>query len=73
VKVNRINLPLLDVPYITKYNATDINPVYTSYYTSYTNIPISIGNNTYNGIEMVVNIPKDLEHYKITLFIYLHP
>jgi len=72
VMINRINLPLMDVLYIIKYNATDIHPAFTSYYTSYNISPITIGNSTYSGLEMLINIPNDREQYKASVLdIYL--
>jgi hypothetical protein len=64
----------MDVLYITKHNATDIHPAFTSYYTSYNISPITIGNSTYTGLEMLINIPNDREQYKASVLeIYLHP
>jgi hypothetical protein len=73
IKINRINLPLLDIQYIIKHNVTNSRPIFTSYYTSYENIPITIGSNTYNKIKMSINIPNDREGYKKTLYLWLYP
>jgi hypothetical protein len=73
VKINRINLPLLDVLYIKKYTTNSTGETWTKYNTSYKNIPITIGNSTYNQLEMMVAIPKDKELYNKLLFMYLQP
>src|SRR4051794_21827671 len=44
VNINRINLPLLDVISITKYNTTTSGIPCKIYHTIYSNIPITIGN-----------------------------
>jgi hypothetical protein len=67
VKINRINLPLLDVLSIAKYNSPTTGEPYTEYDTSYKNIPITIGNNTYNQMNMGVKIPKDRDLYYIIM------
>jgi hypothetical protein len=71
VKVNRIDLPLLDVQYITKYNSTKTGELFTTYSTSSNNIPITIGNNTYNQLDMKISIPKDREQYHKIMSMYL--
>ncbi len=32
-----------------------------------------IGNTTYTGIDLSVNIPNDVVNYKPTMYMYLHP
>jgi hypothetical protein len=59
VKINRINLSLLDVLSITKYNTTTSGIPYTIYHSVYSNIPITIGNTTYNRLDVSVHMPKD--------------
>ena len=73
VKINRINPRLLDVQYIIKNNETDTTIAFISYYTSYNNNPITIGNTTYNGIEINISIPNDPERYSAVMDMYLHP
>jgi hypothetical protein len=70
IKINRINLPYMDVQYITKHNATDNSIAFTSYYTLHNNIPITIGNTTYSEIGMFINFPKEREHYQIWMTIF---
>jgi hypothetical protein len=73
IKINRINLPFLDVQYIIKHDATDTAIAYTAYYASSNNTPITIGNTTYNSMEMEVLITNDREHDKALMFMYLFP
>jgi hypothetical protein len=70
VKIERINLPLLDVLYIKKY--VTLGETWTSYTTSYKDIPITIGNSTYNQMEMTISIPQHKELLNIILFMYLN-
>ena len=72
VKINRINLPLLDVYFISKGNTKTGEPV-TVYDTAFYNIPITIGNSTYNKMSMLVIIPKVKNDIKQQwLCIYIH-
>jgi hypothetical protein len=73
IKLNKIYLPLLDVLYIIKHNSTDTSPAYMTYFTSSNNSPISIGNTTYNGFEIFVNIPNDRPLYQTNVNMFLHP
>jgi hypothetical protein len=70
VKISRINLPFLDVQYITKNNETDTIAASTTYYTLSDNVHITIGNTEYNEIKMYITIPNDREQYKTILYIY---
>jgi hypothetical protein len=71
IKINRINLPFLDVNYIIKYNITGIP--YTIYRAINDNIPITLANNTYNGMILDISLPENRELNAGVMVMYLNP